>query len=195
MARPREFDIDSALDAAMAAFWERGYEATSLQDLLDAMDLTKGSLYKAFGDKHSLFIKALKKYLDFIYNTMFDATKSGETAYQSIENLMHGVEYFCCKQETSRGCFAVNSVVELSHHDPEVKQLLENHLNRVEKMLTGIIKDGQDNNEFRTDQSASHLAEGLFVVIMGMLAQSKATNNKAKARRISDFAIQSMVAR
>ena len=63
MARPREFDIDHVLNAAMHAFWQRGYEATSLADLMEATGLQKGSLYKAFGDKHSLFMQALNRYL------------------------------------------------------------------------------------------------------------------------------------
>src|ERR687891_349404 len=67
MARPREFDIDEALEAAMGAFWVRGYEATSLADLMQAMGLQKGSIYKAFGDKHALFLCALQRYLDQMY--------------------------------------------------------------------------------------------------------------------------------
>ena len=59
MARPREFDIDEALSAAMTAFWERGFAATSLADLMDATGLQKGSIYKAFGSKHELFMQAL----------------------------------------------------------------------------------------------------------------------------------------
>src|SRR5687768_812172 len=62
--RPREFDIDEALGKALEAFWEHGYEATSLSDLMASMDLQKGSIYKAFGDKRSLFLQALLRYLD-----------------------------------------------------------------------------------------------------------------------------------
>ena len=64
MARPREFDLDEALDGAMNAFWARGYEATSLADLMAATGLAKGSIYKAFDDKHDLFMQALRRYLD-----------------------------------------------------------------------------------------------------------------------------------
>ena len=63
VGRPRQFDVDQTLDAAMRAFWARGYEATSMADLMAATGLHKGSLYQAFGDKHALFIEALKRYL------------------------------------------------------------------------------------------------------------------------------------
>ena len=64
MARPREFDMDEALDAAISTFWTQGYEATSMTDLMEATGLHKGSLYKAFDDKHDLFMKSLSRYLD-----------------------------------------------------------------------------------------------------------------------------------
>ena len=70
MARPREFDMDQALDAAMSTFWAQGYEATSMTDLVEATGLQKGSLYKAFDDKHDLFMKSLSRYLDGAYTAM-----------------------------------------------------------------------------------------------------------------------------
>ena len=67
MSRTREFDTDQVLDAAMQTFWRHGYEATSLADLMDATGLQKGSIYKACGDKHSLFVATLQRYLDGMY--------------------------------------------------------------------------------------------------------------------------------
>src|SRR3546814_5067610 len=64
MARPREFDEMAALDAAVLCFWDRGYEATSVRELADAMSITGASLYNAFGDKRSLFGRALERYVD-----------------------------------------------------------------------------------------------------------------------------------
>ena len=64
MARPREFDETAALDAAVACFWQRGYEATSVQELANKMGISAPSLYNAYGDKHALFVRALERYLD-----------------------------------------------------------------------------------------------------------------------------------
>ena len=66
MPRKKEFDVDAVLNKAMEAFWTRGYEATSLNDLLDCMQIQRASLYNAFGDKHSLFLDALRRY-DTVY--------------------------------------------------------------------------------------------------------------------------------
>ncbi|MGH9550396.1 MAG: TetR/AcrR family transcriptional regulator, partial [Terriglobales bacterium] len=117
MARPREFDVHEAMDAAMSTFWERGYEATSMEDLLNAMGLTKGSLYKAFGDKHNLFLLSLQDYLDRLFEKMKQSVDSNSDPVQSLTSLMGLVEGLCCRQTTPRGCFAVNTVVELSQRD------------------------------------------------------------------------------
>ncbi len=190
MARPREFDVQEALNAAMSEFWERGYEATSMEDLLDAMGLTKGSLYKAFGDKHNLFLMSLQDYLDRLFERMKESVESSsDDPVESLLTLMGVVENLCCKQLTPRGCFAVNTVVELSQRDEKASEILKRHLMRVEKLLAKLITCGQQSGDFRSDISAEHLAEALFVYIFGMLAQSRGIANQARTKRLSSFAL------
>lgn len=188
MARPREFDMQEAVNAAMSAFWECGYEGTSTQDLLDAMGLTKGSLYKAFGDKHSLFLMCLQDYLDRLFEKMKQAVDAGSDPLQSFTALMGVTENLCCRQEEPKGCFAVNTVVELSQRDEKASEILMRHLVRVEKLLAKVIKSGQQSGDFRSDISAEHLAEALFVYIFGMLAQSRGIANQARTKRLANFA-------
>lgn len=189
MARPREFDMQEALNAAMSEFWERGYEATSMEDLLDAMGLTKGSLYKAFGDKHNLFLMSLQDYLDRLFEKMKESVESSRDPVESLSTLMGVVENLCCKQLTPKGCFAVNTVVELSQRDEKASEILKRHLVRVEKLLAKLISSGQQSGHFRSDISAEHLAEALFVYIFGMLAQSRGIANQARTKRLSSFAL------
>lgn len=189
MARPREFDMQEALNAAMSAFWERGYEATSMEDLLDVMGLTKGSLYKAFGDKHNLFIMSLQDYLDRLFEKMKQSVESSSDPVESLNTLMGVVENLCCKQVTPKGCFAVNTVVELSQRDEKASEILKRHLVRVEKLLAKLISSGQQSGDFRSDNSAEHLAEALFVYIFGMLAQSRGIANQSRTKRLSNFAL------
>jgi len=189
MARPREFDMQEALNAAMSAFWERGYEGTSMEDLLDAMGLTKGSLYKAFGDKHNLFLLSLQDYLDRLFERMKESVESSSDPVESLSTLMGVVENLCCKQSTPKGCFAVNTVVELSQRDAKASEILKHHLVRVEKLLAKLISKGQQSGDFRSDNSADHLAEALFVYIFGMLAQSRGIANQARTKRLSNFAL------
>lgn len=181
--------MQEALNAAMSAFWERGYEGTSTQDLLDAMGLTKGSLYKAFGDKHSLFLMCLQDYLDRLFEKMKQSVDAGSDPLQSFSALMAVTENLCCKQEVPKGCFAVNTVVELSRRDEKASEILMRHLVRVEKLLAKVIKSGQQSGDFRSDISAEHLAEALFVYIFGMLAQSRGIANQARTKRLANFAL------
>ncbi len=189
MARPREFDVDEALQAAMEAFWDRGFEATSLADLMEATGLQKGSIYKAFGSKHELFTQALARYLDDVYAKMQIALEGPESAKQGVRRWLKLIIQLCNEQDKRRGCFAVNSVVELGPHDEATASRLRRHFARVEKLLANTIARGQVRGEIRNDRSPEELAEVLFLFAKGMLASSKGAHSKAHIQRSADFAL------
>ena len=190
MARPREFDIDEALDATMGAFWECGYEATSMASLMEAMDVKKGSIYKAFGDKHNLFVQALDRYLDVGYGKIRHALEGAGSPTDAVKNWLGFVLGVCCEQNSRRGCFAVNAIAELGPHDKGVAKRLKRHFDRIESLLADVIEKGQRRGEFRDDISAAELSEFLNVFVTGMLTCAKGPNSKARMRRLSDFARQ-----
>ncbi len=190
MARPREFDIDEALDAAMGAFWESGYEATSMASLIKAMDLQRGSIYKAFGDKHSLFVQALDRYLDVGYEKIRHALEGTRSPTDAVKKWLCFVLGVCCEQSTRRGCFAVNAIAELGPHDEGVAKRLKRHFDQIERLLANVIEKGQRRGEFRDDISAAELAEFLNVFVTGMLTSAKGPHSKARMRRLSEFAIR-----
>lgn len=186
MARPREFDIDEALDAAMAAFWARGYEATSLNDLMQAMGLQKGSIYKAFGDKHALFLSALRHYLDKMYEaqraTLAKAPSPRAALQAWLERL---VEAAPAEGGSCRGCLAVNTLVELGPHDAQARALLEAHFERVRRLLAERIRQGQELGEIRRDVDAGEGARFLLTMVAGLLGSLKGATSKAEARRLA----------
>lgn len=112
MARPREFDMDTAVDGAMQIFWRLGYAATNLPDLLRAMGLTRGSFYKAFGDKHSAYLAALDRYDRTCINTAVAllADPSRGTGTARLLQLFEGTEHE--DKAARRGCFVCNAMVE-----------------------------------------------------------------------------------
>lgn len=193
MARPREFDMDEALDGAMNAFWKRGYEATSLTDLMDATGLAKGSIYKAFDDKHNLFMRALKRYLDQVYQdtiqTLEGTASPTEGLRQWLTTLIFGI---CHDQESQRGCFAINSVVELAPHDEEVAQILEAHFNRMRHVITQLIERGQKTGEFQTAQAARDLTEFVMVFVSGLVSMSKVKLPRAQTQRLVEFTLMTL---
>ena len=171
MARLREFDTDEVMEAVINAFWERGYEATSLADLMAVTGLQKGSLYKAFGDKRSLFLKALQAYLDRQYSLIRE-TLSQPDPQQAIATMFHFLADSTSR--ASKGCFAVNSLMELAPHDPEVAKMLEYQYSRIGTLLEKAIAQGQKTGVFRQDLSVQQLRQLLLVAANGTLASSRA---------------------
>jgi TetR/AcrR family transcriptional regulator, transcriptional repressor for nem operon len=186
MARPREFDIDEALDAAMGAFWVRGYEATSLNDLMQAMGLQKGSIYKAFGDKHALFLSALQRYVDRMYEVHREALAEGHSPRAAIQDWLDRlIEAAPAEGGSCRGCFAVNTLVELGPHDEQARRVLEAHFERVRQLLMEQIRRGQEQGEVRRDVDAGQCAQFLMTMVAGLLGSLKGATSKPEARRLA----------
>ena len=191
MARPREFDIDEALDAAMGAFWVRGYEATSLADLMRAMGLQKGSIYKAFGDKHALFLCALQRYLDRMYQAQRETLASAASPRAALQAWLDRlIEAAPAEGSSCRGCLAVNTLVELGPHDEQARALLEAHFERVRELLVEQIRRGQQEGEFRDDVDAGQGARFLMTLVAGLLGSLKGATSKAEARRLAQTTLQ-----
>lgn len=190
MARPRTFEIDQALDAAIGAFWDRGYEATSMCDLMAAMGLQKGSIYKVWDDKRALFQAALVRYLDQGFGRLDELSRSSEDPVEALQALLEHFAGVCSSSQ--RGCFALNTVVELGPHDETAAALLAAHHQRVEGLLSRLIRRAQRAGRLRTDRPAAELAHFLFVVISGMLTRSKASLTKARARRTAELALEAL---
>ena len=171
-ARPREFDMDSVLEAAMRAFWTRGYEATSMADLMEATGLQKGSLYKAFGDKHTLFLQTLKRYMEKGLEEKRKAVAGAEGALEKIDRIFKRMmevskESECC------GCYTANTLVELSQHDQAAAQLLQNHIQELAAFYVPIFAQGQKAGEIRNDQSAEDIFQFYMIFMIGLASFSK----------------------
>lgn len=175
MARLREFDTDIVLDAAMQAFWLRGYEATSIADLMVATGLKKGSIYKAFNDKHSLFMLALRKYLEQINTFNRQHFEEAISPKAGLSDWLHTIISQQGNDKDRRGCFLVNSLVELAPHDEAVKTLLDIQSCHMQTMLTQVISKGQSLDEFRTDISADNLSLIVLNLLQGLVIRSKGT--------------------
>ncbi|MEM7192520.1 MAG: TetR/AcrR family transcriptional regulator [Pseudomonadota bacterium] len=141
MGRPREFDIDEALDRAMGVFWQKGYEGASLQDLLDAMQIARGSLYKAFEDKHAIYLAALDRYdRDVVMKgSEFLSDPSAGDGITKLRAMFEAVK----GDEVRRGCFMCNAAVERASFDPEVERKVSNMMRRLEAAITTALKQSR----------------------------------------------------
>lgn len=175
MARPKEFDESAALDAAILCFWSRGYEATSVRDLADAMGISGPSLYNTFGDKRLLFKKALDHY---VQRGFCDRVKRYETELApraAIDAFFNEIIQLSLTDEQRKGCFIVNSAMELAPHDPEFRAALRSILNEMEAFFLRCVKAGQQNGTINSATPAKDLARMLLGLLMGLrvLARSR----------------------
>ncbi|WP_374375087.1 TetR/AcrR family transcriptional regulator [Dongia sp.] len=137
MARPREFDIDEALEGAMNVFWAKGYEGTSLPDLLDAMKIARGSLYKAFQDKRSIYLAALDRYNRMEIQHTVDALRdptAGDGAAR-IRHFLEDARAAVVRRHDRRGCFLCNAAVDQAPADTEIQVKVLAMIKRMERAV------------------------------------------------------------
>jgi TetR/AcrR family transcriptional repressor of nem operon len=166
MGRPREFDLDEAVACATGAFLRAGYEGTSVADLLAAMGIEKGSLYKAFGDKRRLFLTALDRYLAAGLDRTRAVLARHADAREAVRAWLLGAARFCLGG--TPGCLAVNATAELAPHDADIRKRLKAHWGRMKALLVEVLEAGQQAGTVRSDRPAGDLAEILLRVHLGM---------------------------
>ncbi len=170
VGRPREFDEERALEAAMDEFWKKGYESTSLNDLCCCTGLHKGSLYQAFGDKHQLFMRSLNHYADREFKDVAAVALEQDSPLDSIRALVRTV---CDHAAEGRGCLMINSMVELAPHDPEVRDMLAQEGQRRIGVMAELLTKAQELGEIRAELDPLKLAQQLMVGLAGSAALVK----------------------
>ncbi len=143
MARPREFDLDEALDRAMNVFWTKGYEGASLQDLLDAMNIARGSLYKAFQDKHSVYLAALDRYDRTEIQRAVDVLRdrsAGDGATR-IHQFLEDARGAVVQRHDRRGCFLCNAAVDRAPMDTGIQAKVLAMMKRMERAVAAALNE------------------------------------------------------
>ena len=179
MARPKEFDRDTALDRAMELFWCQGYEATSLQDLLQHMGIGRQSLYDTFGNKRQLFLSALDRYGTVHIDKMLHRLQGPDASVEAIREYFADFVRFYSSPRVRRGCLVANSTLELVPHDEEVTKRVKVRVAKMETAFVSAIKNAMDRRELQTDKDAKGLAHYFTSAVMGLgvLAKGGASRN------------------
>lgn len=183
MARTREFDVDKALEAAMELFWEMGYEATSLNDLTARMGIQRPSLYAAFGDKQALFEAALRHYTKLHAAHVRDSLHNPSSAREAIRAFFDQMiaEEYCGK--LSRGCFCLNTMVELAPHDEKFEILTREHQMYLAVLFQETIERGIRKGEFKPEVNARAVAQALVVALIGLTVLMKSRPERSFAEQ------------
>ncbi len=184
MPRPKNFEKEEVLKKAMQLFWRKGYEATSIKDLVVHTGINKQSLYDTFGDKHTLYLAALSIYRadnECGFDALSAANISTKTAlHQLFENVIAEV----VADSDRKGCFMNNATVELSSQNEKVGQICFDNMNTMEKRLGKLIERGQADGEISKTLNSKTVAAFLFTAINGLRAVSKITQDKQKLEDI-----------
>ncbi len=168
MARPREFDERTVLLNAMQVFLRKGFEATSLTELLQATGLSKSSLYDTFGPKRELFMAAFEMYRQERARVLRGILRSEATAYLSIRSFFYAVLEHAQSEERPFGCMSCNEAVELAPHDPEVRRLIERDFSGMEDAFAEVIKRGKSDGSISSANGVRQLARFLVVSHQGL---------------------------
>ncbi|MER7077318.1 transcriptional regulator, TetR family [Saccharopolyspora kobensis] len=196
MARPRLFDEDRALEAAMRTFWANGYEATSTQDLCEATGLGRSSIYNTFSSKHDLFIRALVRYVETTtanqLEILDDAGRSELDRIRALFGVVVDSELENQQDGRSVGCLTVNTVVELAGRDAEAAQVLDRDAERRLNSLRMVIEAGQRSGSITSTRDAAALAAYVNAVIGGMRIASQAGAGQAVLSAIAETAMDAL---
>jgi TetR/AcrR family transcriptional repressor of nem operon len=167
MARPREFDEDAVLAAAIQCFWSRGYEATSMRDLMEQTGLTGASLYNAFGDKRALYRKALGQYVD---QSVVDRIRRCRALppVEAISAFFREIVTRSLNDPEQKGCMLVNSALDIALDDRELRGAIKMVLVEIESFFRQCIEAGQRDGTITTRQSADDLGRLLLGILMGL---------------------------
>ena len=190
--RPREFDIEDAVRDAMNVFWTRGYHATSLTDLLDGTGLSRGSLYKAFGDKKSLFLKALSCYAEAGLEELGETLAAPGSVKQAIRAALTLYVPLSTGNAGRRGCMVMATAAEMLPHDPEVGARIQDTFRRILALLAGAVRRGQATGEITIDQDARDVARFLACQIEGMRLLGKVGATRQDMTAVVEAAMRSL---
>ncbi len=166
--RPREFDMDSALDEALNVFSERGYHAASISELTEAMGLTAGSVYKAFGDKRGVFLAAFGRYRQVRQQLIDETLAEAPNGYEKLRALVTFFAEASCGEIGRRGCLVVGSATELVLFDDEVASRVGVAFDFDERRILDLIRLGQADGSIAGDIDSEITARALLALTKGM---------------------------
>jgi TetR/AcrR family transcriptional repressor of nem operon len=189
--RPREFDIDDALDKAVRVFSERGYHATSIGDLTAAMELASGSLYKAFKDKRAVLLAAFDRYKTTRNEQIRRAADTAKCGRDRLRDVL--VCYVESSQGTEgrRGCLVVGCTTELARLDPVIAARVTDSLNKNEAFLADLIRQGQRDGSIPARVNPEDTARLLVCLTQGLRVVGKA-GRKLEAATLVDIAMKTL---
>ncbi|MEX0316093.1 MAG: TetR/AcrR family transcriptional regulator [Allomuricauda sp.] len=189
MPRTKQFNEEEILIKAMELFWEKGFHATSMQDLVSHLGINRASLYDTFGGKEKLFNRAFAHYRNIskkMLKTLFENEESVRAGFQKLfeKSIDESIEDSCRK-----GCFVVNTTTELIPGDESLLEVLSENKINVENLFANFIQKGIDSGEFQKSMNAETTGSMLFTFYNGLRVVTKVESNPGKLKAMVGTAL------
>jgi len=191
MGRNFEFNREETLNRAMQVFWQKGYKATSIKDLIDEMGIQPGSIYNTFGDKHSLFIEVIRHYGEVVTT---NALKSLEQEGSPLQNLRNFFNEIITRpnDKKCKGCLIVNTVVELAPHDNETSDILRQIMQKIELSFYNCLKKAQEQREIPENKDIKALSRYFASSTHGLLVTGKSNASRDEMQDVVKIIFDSL---
>jgi AcrR family transcriptional regulator len=187
--RPRQFEPDKALDAALKVFWERGYEGASLADLTAAMGINKPSLYATFGDKAELFRRVVDRYISR-QNLLWQQVLREPSARLALERILNAVADSLTSGQNPRGCLLVQSALTCSEESECVKKELALRRSDSDSMLRARLERAQKEGEIPEGVDVAALSRYFSTILRGMSVEASGGATRQDLQNVIDLSLK-----
>ncbi|WP_130735159.1 TetR/AcrR family transcriptional regulator [Flavobacterium sp. J27] len=187
MARQREFDETKVIETAINLFWKKGYNAVSTQDMLEAFNISRSSMYSAYKTKRNLFILALQEYRNTSAEKMITTLNEGTSFKATIKKILSQFIEETISDIDNKGCFIVNTAIELAAHDDEILEIIREHRKDIISALTNAIEKGINKGEIVTKQSPISIANYFYSFINGLRVDGKIYKDVNEHMKVLDI--------
>jgi TetR/AcrR family transcriptional repressor of nem operon len=186
----KQFDEQQVLDKAMQAFWVRGYQATSMQQLVDCTGINRGSLYATYGDKRALFLAALHMYDHKVRRELVADLESRYAPREAIRQLFLAFTSQATEKGGNRGCFMTNTALELAAHDAKVRKIVARAQEDIEAFFARMVEKGQAQGDIPVRVNPADAARGLLASLLGLLVLIRSRPDGALLQSVVDNAVR-----
>lgn len=183
--RPREFDREAVVDAVVQVFWTKGYEATSMSDIVEATGLSKSSLYGAFGSKHDLLDTALNRYLSGVFGQFLAAFANSTGGLADVHRFVAAYHEWLLDDAAGRGCLAVNAANQLGYSDDMVSRYAAEYRNTIRAALRGPLERAADLGEIDSS-SIDAAVEEILALALAASVFSRSRSDASELEQLAD---------
>jgi len=186
----KNFDVAEVLNKVMNTFWARGYEATSMQDLVDSTGINRGSLYATYGDKHALFVAALNRYDGEMRQQLLAGLEENFSPREAIARLFHAFLATLSETGSNRGCFLTNTALELAPHDRDVGNIVAHAQEQIEAFFARMLRKGKEAGEIPASVKTTEASRGLLASLIGLVVLMRSRPDRVLLKSVLDDALR-----